>query len=920
MGRRWNAEFLSDRLLELFPYEEAQAKYFFGREADIRNVAERVYRSSLVLLYGESGVGKTSLIQAGVLPLLRREGFRVASTRIGLSFGAADLLNAVQSAVCDLLRSQGPVDSDDSTALSEAFQRVAELLCTRDQRLVVVLDQLEVLFQTSSEIRMRLAQVFSPMVSFAQRYRSVAFLLSVRADYLNDLGIWAEEHQIPEIWRNSYPVQKLSASHAVQVLDEVPGSANAEFSREAVRAIVDDLQKLDDGRVYPPNLQIIASKVFETARSHTDPQTEKLTIGLEDYEAVGGTEGVLESFLDEKLTEFGSDRDLAHHMLLALVSATGKRLSLSEAELSECLSETPDTLKAVIEKLVEDRLVRPTDQPRVYELVHDVLALKVLEATEEEQRKAKAAREAFELAVNTWQTDQVLESPQKLDLLYEHRHSLDIGEDELVFLLFSESQRQDRFAVAFGSSIHEKRLRWINLARPSVCISALDRVREYSVDTDKRESAAPGDTLESLFESLFGSKQAQIPTLEITTDLCSASSFEVQKELLVKLEEIEAQPMSTLYRQAYQSSPIPTRASLSYLQDMACCDLRPDAKRVVAYRILGHYLSEFPIRSWSDSEPAIESRIEEWTSRFPEALLDDQAFRSMTFDYLRELPDSTSSRNGRERERVGLYRIEMFKLLYERDPDGTVQTMWDMVNATPYISWADTDILDLLRVYDPERTVGEVVRLVERRPLYHVTLLESMEAPETDELLIGALEEYVQGFEGGSKRWYGGGVSYARKLIREVAQAVGRRQLEAAVPHLAAIAIRYEQQDLKLDCMDALVDIGDEGLVDILVELLDDGFKRVRNKASKHLLEMDQQRHTIVAKTVESIGEQEERKYRHKAKRSDAMRRKINTLRRLRTVEAIEVLEQVARNDSDKSVRETAARAVKMLKGIRDSA
>ena len=188
-----------------------------------------------------------------------------------------------------------------------------------------------------------------------------------------------------------------------------------------------------------------------------------------------------------------------------------------------------------------------------------------------------------------------------------------------------------------------------------------------------------------------------------------------------------------------------------------------------------------------------------------------------------------------------------------------------------------------------------------------------MHAPETDALLIEELEKFVRRYEKGSKMWYGGGVSYDRERIREVVKAVGRRRLQVAVPLLAAIAGRYEQQNLKLDCMDALVSIGGEEIIDTLVDLLDDSFSKVRNRASKHLCEMNQQR-MVARKIVESMRGQKERKHRYKAKRSDAMKRKINTLRRLRAIEAIETLESVALSDSDKNVRETAARAVNALR------
>ena len=889
--------------LELFPYQEAQAKYFFGRETDVRNVLEKIYRNNLVLLYGESGVGKTSLIQAGILPVLRSEGFRVVSVRMEPDLGARDLLNAVQSVVPHAPQSEGPIDSDESATFAEMFHKIAELLCKLEQRLVVILDQFEAIFQGPPEPHVDWGQTLSQASSLAQRYRSVAFLFSLKSEYLNDLGIWVREHQIPEIWRNSYPVEKLSASQAIEVLHKSPGTVNAEFSQEAIQTIVGDLQNLDGGRVYPPNLQIVTSKVFDAARAQTDPQTAKLAIGLEDYEAVGGTEGVLESFLDDKLAEFGPDRDLAHNVLLTLVSATGRRLSLSESELSERLLETTETLRSVIDRLVGNRLVKPTDQPGVYELVHDVLALKVLEATEEEQRKAKAAKEAFELAVTAWQTEQVLESSQRLDWFYQYRHNLDIGTSELLFLLLSETQSESRnrfgtVSIFSQPNIHDRRLRWIDLASPTVCIQVLDHILETC------SSDALGRSL----------------ALELATHLCCASSFEVQRDLVVKLEETRKQPWGELYRQSYQASPIPTQASFSYLQDIVLDNVSSNTRQVIAHRILEHSRKTFPPILWGSRHPD-ERAIQDWVAQFPAHLLDDAVFRDTVFDYvkaLRSSPLSFARRADFARTAdwitVAKYKVELLKLLYERDPDRTVETLWDIVELGPRIGLADSEVLRLLRVYDPQRTIEAVVHTLSQERRFHsklsTALLEAMEAPEADELLIKDLERYIQKYRRG-----GVGSSW-RDLIRNTIQVVGRRRLEEAVPLLATIALRYEPENVKLDCVDALVSIGGKSVAEVFVKLLDDHFTKVRTRAAKHLLEMHQHREMIVSMIIEAIREQEVWGQPHQAKRRDAMKRKINTLRSLRARQAIEVLEQVVQNDSDESVRKSAIRALKTLRKV----
>ena len=55
----------------LQPYTDAERDYFFGRERDQRVISSNLYAASLTILYGESGVGKSSVLLAGVVPYLR---------------------------------------------------------------------------------------------------------------------------------------------------------------------------------------------------------------------------------------------------------------------------------------------------------------------------------------------------------------------------------------------------------------------------------------------------------------------------------------------------------------------------------------------------------------------------------------------------------------------------------------------------------------------------------------------------------------------------------------------------------------------------------------------------------------------------------------------------------------------------------
>src|SRR5882724_11674256 len=55
----------------LQPYTERDRNFFFGRERDQEIITSNLFASSLTVFYGASGVGKSSVLLAGVVPTLR---------------------------------------------------------------------------------------------------------------------------------------------------------------------------------------------------------------------------------------------------------------------------------------------------------------------------------------------------------------------------------------------------------------------------------------------------------------------------------------------------------------------------------------------------------------------------------------------------------------------------------------------------------------------------------------------------------------------------------------------------------------------------------------------------------------------------------------------------------------------------------
>src|ERR1700758_4964031 len=78
--------------LGLRPFTEGTREYYFGRNAEVRDIFQLVVHKPLTVLFGRSGLGKTSLLQAALVPRLRDAGFLPIVLRLDYADGTAPLL------------------------------------------------------------------------------------------------------------------------------------------------------------------------------------------------------------------------------------------------------------------------------------------------------------------------------------------------------------------------------------------------------------------------------------------------------------------------------------------------------------------------------------------------------------------------------------------------------------------------------------------------------------------------------------------------------------------------------------------------------------------------------------------------------------------------------------------------------------
>src|SRR6185312_9365004 len=138
-------------------FEENASAFFFGRDREALSLLRHVLDAPVTVLYGRSGLGKTSLLQAGLFPLLRDRHFLPVDVRFDLKVSAAPLSRQLHQFVHDAVRADAPdatLPSDEESLWEYLHRADVELWSARNYLLtpVIVLDQFEELFTLGQEI------------------------------------------------------------------------------------------------------------------------------------------------------------------------------------------------------------------------------------------------------------------------------------------------------------------------------------------------------------------------------------------------------------------------------------------------------------------------------------------------------------------------------------------------------------------------------------------------------------------------------------------------------------------------------------------------------------------------------------------------------------------------------------------------
>jgi WD40 repeat protein len=398
----------------LAPFEDSalDALLFFGREREIEVIVANLMASRLTVLFGASGVGKTSLLRAGV-----SHGLRRAHGALPLVFSSwtgdpvAELLDAVEAAAAAAARKPA-APMRRAGSLADALAGVARQL---DSDIYVILDQFEEYFLYHEDERGSGTLADELPEALRRGGLRANFLLGIRDDSLARLDVL--KPRIPNLFGNSLRLDRLDRNAGRAAIvgplerynDLVPAEERISAEPELIEALLEqvavgrvDLGQsgrggLDEGdaaeRIEAPYLQLVLERLWEVESASGSHQ-----LRLETLTALGGAARIVEDHLERAMAELSPDeKDAAAAIYNHLVTPSGTKIAHRARDLAGYASVGEAETARVLNRLVEERIVRAGENgaegPR-YEIFHDVLAEAVLawRNEHEAERKLEAER------------------------------------------------------------------------------------------------------------------------------------------------------------------------------------------------------------------------------------------------------------------------------------------------------------------------------------------------------------------------------------------------------------------------------------------------------------------------------------------------------------------------------------------------
>lgn len=313
----------------LRPYNSAEEDIFFGRSAVVREVAGLLHEKKFVTILGASGVGKSSLINGGVVPHLSKSGdkedtdWTIASFRPGIDpFGnLADALASTGDFRFEGVDSRQSVLSKLKEGTVGLCSLAAGLPDKGNNRLLIIIDQFEELFHYSehgtSERGGKDASSFIDMVvrTVREKTSNIFFIVTMKPDLIGECAKYPGLAAL--INSSSYFIPLMASDDFREVITGPVRYAGADIDTDLVELILSEIIERDD------QLPVLQHAMMRTWSLWQKRGQYKTPLAIIDYESAGGMSNAMSLHADEAYEELSARGKVVCEALFKTITAGG---------------------------------------------------------------------------------------------------------------------------------------------------------------------------------------------------------------------------------------------------------------------------------------------------------------------------------------------------------------------------------------------------------------------------------------------------------------------------------------------------------------------------------------------------------------------------------------------------------------------
>jgi len=365
-------------------YQREDKDFFFGRNEEIESLYQMIFQTKILLIYGTSGTGKTSLIQCGLANKFHTYDWLALPVRRG-----SNLISSLDKVLCDASDDVFIYTEQKESFIKDLTVKIEAVYKASFKPVYLIFDQFEELYVLGTKAEQELFVEAVKEILLVEE--PVKVILSIREEYLGNL--FEFEKKVPQLLRKKLRVEAMSLDKVTQVLKGINN-----FKLSNVRFRTDELDPITQGIfdrikgkkktlfIELPYLQVFLDKLYFETTKDASHQAEAL-ITTEVLNRIGDIGDVLRNFLEEQVKCISRDLSINNKnvstetiwkILSPFCSLEGTKEPVSKQELANRLPDMDKRLlDEVVDAFVNSRIVNYTENENLYELAHDALALNI---------------------------------------------------------------------------------------------------------------------------------------------------------------------------------------------------------------------------------------------------------------------------------------------------------------------------------------------------------------------------------------------------------------------------------------------------------------------------------------------------------------------------------------------------------------